>query len=103
MKRSEVYEMIDGERDFQDEMAAKYDWGTRQTINGQSSGAINHEVGSFVLLLDEYVRRAKVAYADTTGYRLPNSDDPVLDVIRKIAAIAVACGEKHGLPPRKKG
>lgn len=93
--REDVYRVIDGERYYQELMAKKHNW-------GQGTGdASNHEVGVFLALLETYVRRALDAHADATGYRGPVSDNQALHVVRKIAALAVACMEQHGAPERK--
>lgn len=42
--------------------------------------------------MDVYLRRAQDAYADNAG------DQPALDIVRKIAGIAVWCMELHGAP-----
>ena len=85
--RAEVYAAIDGEREYQDLMGEANGW-------GEGAGASNHSVGDFIVLMDEYLARAKKAYADSTG------NMPSLDVIRKVAGIAVNCLEKHGAPER---
>lgn len=87
MERPEIFELINGERDYQDKLALARDWTEEERKPAQS-------VGDFLTLLDVYVQRAQVAYADKAG------DIPALDVIRKIAGIAVYCMEEHGAPPR---
>lgn len=79
MERSRVYEIIDSERDYQDKK-----W------SGQK-----HEPGAYILLLEEYVKRAREIWANSDG------DLPALDCVRKVAGIAVHCMEEHGAPSRK--
>ena len=80
--RSKVYEAIDGERAYQD-------------IN---SSGWEHKGGPSVeaelLLLEEYVMRARNAWSVSEG------NTAALDVIRKVAGVAVRCLENHGCPPR---
>ena len=83
MERSEVLKAIATELEYQD---AK--WGT---IHQHS-----HEVGAWIALLQKRVNDALVAWASSNG------DLKALDEIRKVAALAVACGEQHGfvdVPP----
>ena len=88
LSRTEVYRLIDGERDYQNNLADHKGW-----IEGDRTPAT--KVADFITLLDVYVQRAQAAYADNSG------DEPALDVIRKIAGIAVHCMEKNGAPERK--
>lgn len=83
MERKEVYELIDGERDYQAEMGAR----RVLPIEGE------------MLLLSTYLRKAETVYAETFG---DPGEMPTMDVIRKIAAIAVRCMENHPTPPREK-
>lgn len=87
MERAKVYELIDGERDYQDKLGEVRDWTPEERNPAQS-------VGDFITLLATYVRRAQEAYADKPG------NIPALDVVRKIAGIAVLCMENHETPPR---
>jgi hypothetical protein len=87
LDRIEVYRLIDGERDYQDNLASHKGW-----VEGDRTPA--KSAADFITLLDVYVNRAKVAYADNSG------DEPALDVIRKIAGIAVHCMEINGAPKR---
>ncbi len=76
--RDEVYLAIDSERDYQDDK-----WHTNSTM------------GEFVLLLEEYVDRARAAWSQS----MP--DERTLDTVRKVGALAVACMEQHGAPWRQ--
>lgn len=88
MKREEVYKLINGERDYQDQLTDIRNWTEKERNPAQS-------VGDFLTLLDVYVQRAQVEYADKAG------NISALDVIRKVAGIAVFCMELHGAPERK--
>lgn len=84
--RTEVYAAIDTEREYQDHI-----W-------PQSEGAElspPHTVGEDILLLDEYVQRARALWTEE-----PKPESDTLNFIRKIAAIAVRCMEQHGAPKR---
>lgn len=87
MERNEVYKLIDGERDYQKNLTAVRKWTEEERNPAQS-------VGDFITLLDVYVHRAQVAYADEPG------NTAALNVVRKIAGIAVMCMEEHGAPER---
>jgi hypothetical protein len=78
--RAEVYAAIDSERTYQDALWPQDD---PQTI------------GEFVLLLDEYVARAR---AEWTVEKKPEMR--TVNIIRKVAGIAVNCMEQHGAPSR---
>lgn len=82
MTREEVYKLIDGERDHQDNLPS-----------GRSDGRPK-DVGSYLTLIREYSRKADAAYTDVCGHH------KALDVVRKIAALAVRCMEEHGAPAR---
>ena len=81
--RAGVYEAIDSERDYQD------------NLRGQRTAGKAHRVGDYLLMLNEYVARAQTAWVDVAG------DRAALDVVRKIAGICVRCMENHGCSPRK--
>jgi hypothetical protein len=90
MNRSDVYAAIDGERDYQS--AA---WGRGGTMRSTSSEADgSHEVGSYLLLMEQYLTEARQAYTKNAG------DLPALDQLRKVVALGVACFEEHGVPAR---
>lgn len=79
MDRSEVYKLIDGERDYQ---------------NTKWPRDHEHEAGAYVAMIHAYSTKALIAWTDNPG------DEAALDVIRKIAGICVRAMEKHGAPPR---
>lgn len=90
MERSKVYELIDGERDYQDTK-----WAGTCSGNGIGTGALDRSVDEFALYISAYTAEL-VQIASHTGN--PRSS---LDAIRKIAALSVACMEAHGGVPRK--
>lgn len=87
MDRTEVYRIIDTERDYQERMGQQNSW-------GQGQGASNHSVGDFLSMLQAYLARAHEAYVSNTG------DQATLQFVRKLAGICVACMERHGAEPR---
>lgn len=72
--RAEVYAAIDSERDYQDKQ-----WAGHQ-----------HEVAGYITMLQHYHSKLVQAWTVTSG------DAAALDVMRKIAGIAVHCMEVHG-------
>jgi hypothetical protein len=82
--RSEVYNTIDDERDYQD---AK--WGGPPHDQSET-------VGNFLIYLERYLVKAKDAYVDA------GHSTQALHEIRKIAALAVCCMEVHWAPTRDK-
>lgn len=83
MTRNEVYEIIDGERDYQDKLP-----------NTRTAG-VPHTVGDYITILRHYIMKADEAYTTKAG------DEAALEVIRKIAGTSVHCMEDHGAPKRK--
>lgn len=77
--RQEVYAAIDSERTYQQKK-----WGDHQ-----------HEVGAYLTMLREYVSKADRAWTDNVG------DAAALEMVRKVAGIAVRCMEDHGAPLRQ--
>lgn len=83
MTRAEVYRLIDGDRECQDAVAER-----ASATGGRLA------VGEHLVLLATYIDRAQTAWVDNPG------DDEALEVVRKIAGIAVRCLEQHGALPR---
>jgi len=83
--RSGIYKIIDGERDYQESLLGP----------GGVRSCSTQEVGSYLLLLQEYVDRTQRAWADHHG------DIPALHGVRKVAGICVRCMEEHGVAARK--
>lgn len=85
--RKEVYEAIDGERDYQDAMAGN---SARAKIED------NRDQGSLILLMEHYLNKVRTAHAG------PNSlgNPAVFTEIRKVVALGVMAMEKYGAPKR---
>lgn len=82
MNRAEVYRRIDSERDYQDRLP------------GSRTDGRPHTVGDYVTMLQHYQNELVREWTMNPG------DYRALDVIRKIAGIAVHCMEDHGAPSR---
>jgi Tol biopolymer transport system component len=85
--RAEVYQAIDSERDYQDSL-----WNPETT---PTQGI--HSPAEWVLYISDYVREATTQASRSAD---PQSREAVLNTIRKIAGMAVACMEQNGAPQR---
>jgi hypothetical protein len=76
--REEIYRIIDKERDYQDERWADFD-------------DANNSHADWLIYIEVHLSKAKAA--------LYNSHDleKYSNAMRAIAALAVACGERHGM------
>lgn len=83
--RENVYDVIDGERDYQD---------------AQTGNAKRHEdqpvmtPGEMLLCMEECLQQARQAW-----YK-PDGGAQCLPFIRKVTALGVQCMERHGAPRR---
>lgn len=85
--RSNVYAAIDTERTYQVQ---------RWHPPGESTGDAEHELDAWLLYILDYAQRAV-----REGSSQPNENPTsVLDVVRKVAGLCVACMEQHGAPRR---
>ena len=75
MKRDDVYKLIDGERNYQE--------------NASKPSFRKKTVAEELVLIERYARKAGDLWADIIG------DEDCLNEIRKIAAICVRCMEHH--------
>lgn len=84
MERKKVYELIDGEREYQN------------NLPHHSTEADNeHSIADWVIYIEEHTFRAKLAI-----YNMQYKE--AMDEVRKVAALAVASMEHHHTRPRKK-
>lgn len=81
MQRSDVYQVIDNERAYQD-----WKWGS---ITDHP-----HEVGAWLLLMEQLLQKARAAWVGCSG------DIPALDELRQVVTVGVACMEQHGVRQR---
>lgn len=84
--RSEVYAVIDGERDYQDKRFSPV-------------GGVSATPEGFLLIVEELSAQARAAI--TQGHLPPLGDGSVaLDFLRKIGATCVRAMEQHGTVAR---
>ena len=79
MFRATVYDLIDGERAYQDSL-----WPENPLTEGE-----------FIALLQDYVNQARAVWV-----KEPKPCQQTMAIIRKIAGIAVHAMEQHGAPAR---
>ena len=82
--RTEVYRVIDTERDHQESLPSNRSEDPKRT----------RMVAEYLTMLDYYVSHAQETWTMRSGNEL------VLDDMRKIAALAVRCMEEWGAPER---
>ena len=83
MIRREVYDRLNGERSYQELMTKTKGWQQE------------HSVGDWIVFMQGYLNKAIARGSKEIGW------DGALDELRKVAALAVACFEEHGVPERK--
>lgn len=87
MLRQTVYELIDGERDYQDQR-----WNPETTTSqGQ------HSWEEWFMYIEDYLQEAKHALARNAKQ---DAHKTAANIMRKVAAMAVAAMEQLGAPPR---
>lgn len=89
MNRTQVFALIDGERAYQDRV-----W--RENA-GLAPDQPVRTIAEELLMLEEYVARARVAWTNA-----PRATEVAVtgDILRKCAGICVRAMENHGAPPR---
>lgn len=78
MNRVEVYKLIDGERDYQDEQSKKWDHQGVVTVEAE------------ILMMEEYMKKVREAWTNNYG------PEQAMDQMRKVIAMGVRCLENHG-------
>ena len=86
MKRTDVYEQIDKERDFQDSL----------TKTAFRHNVADRSVPAEIVMIQTYLNHAIREFTDYYG------DEKALHQIRKLVALGVRCLENHGCPRREK-
>ena len=86
MDRKQVYDLIDGERDFQD----KY-WGDIDDARWSPT--------DWCVFIRQYLEKAEVGMLGATD--VPTAREIQMESIRKIAALAVAAMENNATPARQ--
>ena len=89
--RKEVYEAIDGEREYQGAV-----WNAKTT---SSEG--QHETAAFILYMEEYLTRARKLSSTLAEGATDENGEEALDFVRKVTALGVACMEQNGAPTRR--
>lgn len=88
MSREDVYKTIDSERDYQD-----IRWNEDTTI---SEG--KHSPEEWFMYIEDYVNEAKHILSREN---MQNSYPKAMDIMRKVAGMAVCAGEQLGMEKRK--
>lgn len=89
MERKDIYKIIENERAYQDKK-----WKGTKSGAKAGFGSLDRSIDEFVLYLEVYSRDAANVAAKTSD------KIPILDIVRKIAALSVACMEAHGAVDR---
>ena len=87
MERKKVYELIDGEREYQ---------ALRWNEDTTSTGGF-HSVTEFLVYIRDYTEEALHVVSRNDE---PKASEEASHILRKIAALAVACMEQNGSFPR---
>ena len=82
--RSDVYRLIDGERNYQDSISDRMNHKGHPTIEAE------------LLMMEHYLADARTKWVTSHG-----DNFPPLDSLRKVAGIAVRCMENHVTPMRR--
>ena len=89
MKRKDVYELIDGERDYQDSK-----WNEQTT----STGGKHNSPEEWIVYMEDYLAEAKHLLARESH----NTSYPkAMSIIRKVAGMCVAAMEQIDTPKRE--
>ena len=91
--RQQVYEAIDSERAYQVSRA--------ESVSGAGTGEHEHSVEEYLIYMEDYLTELRHQVARTwtpSGNAAENVT--VLDTLRKVTALGVACMEQHGAPRR---
>lgn len=83
--REDVYRAIDSERDYQ-EMRKQRDGGNH-----------HHSPTEFLVYMKSYLNEALEAAARKWG---PSCNPAILEIVRKVTALGIACMEENGAPQR---
>ena len=89
IKFEEIITSIKTERDYQDKV-----WGD----SGIGSKDESRQISSYILWMEHYLLEARTLASTSDEI---NNKEPIMDLIRKVSALGVACGQEHGMPKRK--
>lgn len=93
MDRAEIFQVIGEERAYQ-----RRRWGVRSAENPREFIEKSQSVARFILYMEDYLATARAQAS-----HLPDGDPRVLDTLRKVVTLGVACFEQHGVPSRSPG
>ena len=82
MERSHVFDVLNGERKYQNHKDPTWQHEGKATV------------GEELLMMEEYLRLARTAWTTTAG------DEQALEILRKVVGIGIRCFENHGVPVR---
>ena len=82
MNRNDVYKLIDGERDYQEER-----WNSKVTDTGH-----NHSPEDWVMYMYDYIQEAMHLLSREAS---PVSRPKAMEIVRKVTAFGVAAMEQH--------
>lgn len=88
MERSEVYKLIDGEREYQN---------TKWVYDKTSSGTHVHTPEEWILYMEDYLNEAKHILARNAS---PACYPLAMEIIRKVTAMGVVAMEQNETPAR---
>jgi hypothetical protein len=88
MKRNEVYELINGERDYQD---------IRWKDDRSMSGTHIHTPEEWIVYMEDYLAEAKHILSRTEA---PGCYPVAMGIIRKVTAMGIAAMEQNETPAR---
>lgn len=88
--RKEVYTALDSERDYQDHRI--------QTDGSTALGEHYHSPEEYLVYMQDYLNEALHTAARVWG---PACKPAIMEIVRKVTALGVACMEHNGAPQRK--
>lgn len=89
LTRQQVYAALDSERAYQE---------MRIVRDGSTSVERPHSAEEYLVYMDVYLTEAKRVASHTWG---PEAQQKIMEVVRKVTALGVACGEANGMPHRE--
>jgi len=90
MERTKVYEILDGERDYQDER-----W--KQDVTQMGNHV--HTPEEWIVYMEDYLAEAKHILSRNS---VPDCYPDAMEIMRKVTAMGVCAMEQMGCKPRKK-
>ncbi len=100
LSRMQVYEIIDGERFYQDTLREPK--GSDESVYANVAPVLSNEIGIVKVLADQAlvaISMGKGPYGSGERNKLSEGEDS-RDILRKLIGVAVRALETHGCPPR---